>query len=515
MWCATIVIRLYADHARRRHPDSMVNFSGSLKTAWLWALLAAYGVFLAIYFEPIAAGADSGGYMGSARLLSHGLLHDQVRAIPEWPLKQADAFTYVPLGFIDTQKTGRLTPTYPVGLPLHYAIAGKLAGWHWGVLLVGVAAALAAIASTYLILRELGAKPLLAVAGASTLAVSPMFLFTSLVPLSDTVATAWCATAVYLALRARRSPGWGVGCGFAISIAILVRPTNALIVPAVAIMLGTWRLWWRAALGGIPGLVFDLWYNHTMYGDAFTTGYGALGDLFQTAYFVPAVRNYLATMPHVLPFGVVAVLLIPFLPWRARWREVAGCFAWLFAFVALYAFYQYTPEFWWYLRFILPAFPAFIALGILGANALIDRVAEAKRALVAWTAIALVVIGSFGISVLWCRRNHVLFFPQEQRPHVEIPRWAKAHLPPDAVVMCFHLSSAFYFYSDFTVMRSDQFTPETFRRFHEAVAKTHRPVYAFIFEFQRDEVFRDNLPGLWHKIADVDDAGVWRLDTSG
>ena len=494
-------------------PVPMGNVSGSLKTVLLWALLAAYGVFLAMHFQPIAAGADSGGYMGSARLLSEGRLHDQARTIPEWSLKQADAFTYVPLGFSDTEKTGQLTPTYPVGLPLHYAVAGKLAGWHWGVLFVGVAAALAAVAFTFLILRELGSGVFWAVAGTSTLAMSPMFLFTSLVPLSDTVATAWCAAAVYLGFRARRSAGWAVACGFAISVAILVRPTNALVVPAIAILLADWRLWWRGAIGGIPGVAFDLWYNHTMYGNALTTGYGSLSDLFQKAYFVPAVKNYAVSLPHVLPFGIVALLLLPFLPWRTRLREVGACVAWLSAFVGVYAFYQYTPEYWWYLRFLLPVFPAFIALGVLGLSAVIDRWSTTRRTIAEAVTIAVVVVGSLLISISWCRRNHVLFFPLEQRPHVEIPIWAKAHLPKDAVVMCFHLSSGFYFYSDFTIVRSDQFTPETFHRFHAAVTKTHRPVFAFIFDFQREEAFRDNIPGPWQKVADVDDAGVWRLDT--
>ncbi len=491
----------------------MGNFSPALKTALLGALLAAYGVFLAIHFEPTAAGADSGGYMGSARLLSQGRLHDQLRTIPEWPLKQADAFTYVPLGFMDTHKTGELTPTYPVGLPLHYAIAGKVAGWRWGVLFVGVASALAAVLLTYLVMRELGADSSIAFAGASALAVSPMFLYTSLVPLSDTVATAWCGAAVYAALRARRSAHWAFPSGAAVAIAILVRPTNVLIVPAVAVALWNWRLWLRAAVGGAPAVVFDLWYNHAMYGSALTTGYGALNGLFQETFFVPAMRNYVTTLPNVLPFGVLALLLIPILPWRTRGRELAAMALWLLAFVGVYAFYEYTPEFWWYLRFILPAFPAVIALGGMGVMALIERTATTRQAIVRSVVFTVVLIGSLATSVGWCRRYHVLGFPVEQQPHVQIPTWAKSHLPADAVVLCFHLSSGFYFYSDFPLIRSDQFTPETFQRFRDAVDKTHRPVYAFIFEFQRDEVFRDNIPGPWQKVADVADAGVWRLDT--
>lgn len=481
--------------------------------AWLpiTMLLTALAVFLAWHFAPIPAGADSGGYLNSARLLTEGKLKGKLRALPEWPLARAEPFTYVPLGFIDVQRTGKLIPSYPVGLPLHYALASRVAGWNGGTTLVGVLAALAAVFCTYRCLREFEVGPGMATAVSATLAASPMFLFVSLVPLSDTVATAWCTVAVLAALVSGRRPNAALLCGFALGVAVLVRPTNVLITPVVLILLPNARGWLRAAIAALPAVGFALWYNHAQYGSAFATGYGTVESLFQVQYLAAALRNYLTTLPVVLAIGFVTLALLPLLPWRTRRRELVGLVLWFPIFAGFYASYYYTGEYWWYLRFLLPAFPAIVILAGIGLNALQARIAAVHSRRVATTVIALLLGASLAVSVVAVRHKHVLTFPAEQLPHQTIPRWAQTHLPPDAAVFCFHLSSAFYFYTDFTILRSDQFTPEQFGRFNEAVRQSHRPVYAAIFRFDRTETFKDHIPGPWHKIADVADAEIWQL----
>jgi hypothetical protein len=340
-----------------------------------------------------------------------------------------------------------------------------------------------------------------------------MFLFVSFVPLSDVVATAWCGLAVVAAVRVRQHRRWAVLAGFSVAIAVLVRPTNVLIVPIVALVIADVRGWLLVVAGAIPAALFDLWYNHAMYGSAFMTGYGSVDDLFQRKFIAPALHNYLTTLPNVLALGVVGMVLLPLLPWRKQGRDLAALVLWLVLFLGFYAPYYYTGEFWWYLRFIVPAFPAAV---VLGGVALAGR-SEALRArgfrFAAMVMPVAVIVAAIGLSVAWSRQHHILNFPVEQRPHRIVPLWARSHLPANAAVFTFHLSSGFYFYTDFVVVRSDQFNPEEFGRFVTAVQKTHRPVYAAIFRFQRDEVFKDNIPGPWHKIADVTDAEIWQLDT--
>ena len=470
-------------------------------------LLAGYGVFLAANFAPIAAGSDSGGYLNSARLLARGKLREPLRTIPELPLAEAAPFSYVPLGYVDEQRTGWLTPTYPVGLPLHYAAASYVAGWHWGTLLVGVLGALAAVAGCYFCARELEVPAPLAIAGAAALAVSPMFLYTSLVPLSDTIATAWCTLAVLAALRARRGGGWAVACGVAFAIAVLVRPTSVLLLPVLLVLLRRWRDWAGLALGGAPGAAAGLIYNHVMYGGGFKSGYESVFDLFHLQHVWPSVRNYAITLPNVLPLSLAVLLTLPLLPWRTRGRELLACVLWFAIFAAVYAFYEFTPITWWYLRFILPAFPALAILAGVGLNEVVQRWAKSRLAL----AHAALTIAILGVSVTWsvvrCRASHVMLMPAYQLPYVAVTDWARANLPPDAAVFCFHFSSAFYFYTDFPVLRSDQFAPEEFARVAAAARLSGRPLYAVLFPFDQEKAFRDHIPGAWRKVADVRDVG--------
>src|SRR5207247_606421 len=96
--------------------------------------------------------------------------------------------------------------------------------------------------------------PALAAAGAAVLGGCPIFVFTSIQPLSDTLATTWTLASVFTALRARRHAGWAVACGAAFSVAVLVRSTNAVLLPALVVFLGLdWPRLARFVVGGIPG----------------------------------------------------------------------------------------------------------------------------------------------------------------------------------------------------------------------------------------------------------------------
>src|SRR3954469_9352383 len=151
---------------------------------WLGLVsLLAYGIYMAWLFVPSAGGADSSGYLNSAKLLAHGKLVAPSRVIPE--LKLTSPYHLVPLGFTCEPKPDsvRLAPTYPVGMPLQFAAATLVAGWTVGPYLVGVGGGLAAVWLCYRCARELGVSPLLAMIGAAALAFSPMFIFIAVQPL--------------------------------------------------------------------------------------------------------------------------------------------------------------------------------------------------------------------------------------------------------------------------------------------------------------------------------------------
>ncbi len=126
-------------------PDSSARSSRALGWCGLIALVI-YAVFLARNFSGVAGGADSSGYLNSARLLATGQLTAELRTPPEFgPQATLRRDQFQPQGFAPFDGNPRLSPTYAVGLPLHLAVAGELLGWSQAATAVGVLAAVAAL----------------------------------------------------------------------------------------------------------------------------------------------------------------------------------------------------------------------------------------------------------------------------------------------------------------------------------------------------------------------------------
>jgi hypothetical protein len=490
--------------------------------ALLAVILAAYAVFLAAYFAPVPAGSDSSGYFNTARLLTEGRLATPLRAIDGFTATSPWMFT--PHGFTPDGAQPGLTPTYPTGLPLHYALAGLVAGWTWGPLFVAVLASVAAVLLTYLIARELGVRPALAIVGAATLAISPLFLQVSFIPMSDVPATAWLALAVLGGLRSAQSSRWAVLAGFAFSVAVVIRPTTAVLAPAWALLLGGWRPLGWAWVGALPGAVWQAFTGLTLFGGLLRTGYGAFGESFAWIHFVPSWRNYLATFPWVLPLGILAVLTTPWLPWRNRGRVLAALILMSAGLVLFYAFYNITQETWWYLRFVLPVFPILTALALLGLQGLVPPVGpsgesdgpdSARRPLggrraPAWLLPALVLLICAVPALLWGRKQHVLLMKSFQHPYAAAGEWARSNLPTGSAVAAMHLSGTLYFYTDLPIVRWDLITPADVTALRQTLSASGRKLHAMVHPFEGDTQLRERFPWTWEKIAEVEGVAVYR-----
>jgi 4-amino-4-deoxy-L-arabinose transferase-like glycosyltransferase len=475
--------------------------------------LIGYAVFIGQQAAIVAGGSDSSGYFNSARLLANGQLVDTLRLPPELGTSPATLRPahFTPSGFMAAADRSHIIPTYPTGLPLHLAVAGKLLGWQWGPLLVVMAAAVGAVGLCYLVARELGLSPWLAAAGAIQLAVFPVFLFTSLQPLSDTLATTWSLAVVWAGLRARRSLPWAALAGVALAGAVLVRPTNLLLAPALLVLLGLdWRRLALCALGGLPGAVWLLIYNHQLYGNAFSSGYGDIFAAFAVSYGAPTALHFAKWLTLLLP----SVALV--LPFAALTRpELRGrpllAFALVFAAITgCYAFYEVSHEVWWCLRFILPAVPALILAGLLGVEALARgpgmRWPRAFRPVVAG-ALALWALGS---AVFWAPRLVVLMVPYYEQAYAEGALAARERLPKNALVAGLSFSGALYYYTDFAVLRWDQVEPQEFAAYAQRAHEAGRPVCAVLFESEEADAFR-RCPGAWALLAKVRNVGLWQL----
>lgn len=220
---------------------------------WVGLLaLVAYGIMIAVKGTIAAGGSDGSGYLNSARLLASGQLTSAVRSpAGVGSTEELPPVLFQPLGFVTSEEHHRLKPNYPTGFPLHVALASTMVGWSLGPRLVEVAAALAAVLLCYGVGRQLGLTRALAATAAVVLAACPVMIFVSLQPLSDLLATTWSLAAFWAGLQTRRHVGWAALCGAGLGVAVLVRPTNVLLAPALLLQLGfDWR-----RLGLAAGLV--------------------------------------------------------------------------------------------------------------------------------------------------------------------------------------------------------------------------------------------------------------------
>ncbi len=481
---------------------------------WLGFLaLTAYAVFIGWHGVVVAGGADSSGYLNSARLFAAGRMTVDLRAPLEFgPRASLDAVHFLPQGFFPGSDRTRLTPTYPTGLPLHLAGAGKVFGWSLGPRLVLVLAATSAVWLCYLVARELGLSAGLAAAGAIILGVFPVFLFTSVQTLSDTPATAWSLATLFAALRSRGHRAWAVAAGASLAMAVLVRPTNLLLGPALLVLLGLdWRRLALFVLGGLPGAAWLAFYNHALYGHPLRSGYG--GDIFAAfalSHGAPTALHFAKWLALLLP---AVVLILPFAALtrggtrRREWLALTLGFA---AITGCYAFYEVSHEVWWCLRFILPAVPALILAALLGVEALARGPGRRwPRAFRGAAALAL-ALWALGASWYWSPPLGVFMMKRFEQVYADASLAARDRLPKNALVVCSAFSGSLYFYTDFAVLRSDQLEAPSFAHYSALAHGAGRPVCAVFFQSEEAEAFR-RCPGAWTRVAQIANVGLWQL----
>ncbi len=475
-------------------------------------LLLGYGIFIGMNFSDVAGGADSSGYFNSARLLAKGRLTADYRPIPE--IGEIAAYCE-PLGFAWSPRKDCYVPVYPVGLPLYLAASSFVGGWTWGPLVACTAAAVAAVFLCFLCGRELGISRFLAAAGAASLAVSPMFLSASSQPMSDALATTMCLAAIWAALRSRRSAGlgWGVACGAMLGMAVLVRPSNAILLPAILILIWKRRGILGAFLGGLPFALGLGAYQYYLYGNPMRSGYGDNSIFFGTKYFVPTIVHYGIWMPQLLPITGLALLLAFFLPWRSRRREIAALFVGFASFILFHSIYSYSHETWWYLRFILPAFPALVLLAMLGLEGWLRWIGGDARSWLIPVAAAAVVLLGLGSSLFLGGKLHPLATESVDRQYIDVCSWAKANLPADSLVICMQASGAVFYYTDFPILRWDFFKTRTnYETCAARLRASGRPLVAIMMEVEAERVMREIMADRWRQLAKIGSFTVWRLE---
>lgn len=415
----------------------------------------------------------------------------------------------MPLGFIIHEDALRLAPTYPTGLPMHLLVASWFAGWRHAATVVNIFAALGSGLILWGLARRLGLTAGWAACALMLLWFCPLTLFASLQPMSDELALLWSLAALAAALRSREHWRWSLLAGVATSLAVLVRPTNALLVLPLALALGwNFRSYWFLFLGGLPGGVFFCYYNWKVYGHPLATGYRNVWSVFETAYAPHNLAHFACWIPALLSPLVCAVLAAPFVR-EARRRELAVLGLWAGLLIGFYAFYFHSGETWWYLRFILPAFPVLILVALVVLQRFWQLIPSPR-----WARALFVTVLVFGAAwqVQLNRRLDVLDIPTGESYYLDTANWARRYLPPESAVFCMQVSGAFYFYTPFMLIRWDQVVVARLPALLAALRAEKRPVYAVLYDFE-NRAARERLGGQWKQIATVRNATVWQLET--
>lgn len=483
--------------------------SSALARAALLLALAIYAVFLSRYVGAYAGQSDSSGYLNSARLVAAGQVTTPQRIPPPHAPESFEWFTFIPLGFTPLPH-GRMAPTYPIGLPVLLAATATVTGWTLAAPLVLVASALLAVTLLIPLGRAAGLPRGWAVFGALIFAASPLTTFMSIQLMSDIPATAAATAAILCAWRSREDRRWAALAGVVFAAAVLIRPNNLILLAPVSLCLGLAPgRWLQFVLGGLPGAIALLAYNAAAYGHPLASGYG--GDLASkfTRDIVPeTLTHYARWLPILLtPVGLFVVAL----PWVGRRQRFAWVLiSWITVTFAFYAAYWHTHETWWYLRFLLPAFPPCLIGGLWVIHQLWQRVTlpRLRSTLVGRSLAFAATVVVLAHAARWHSKLDATAIGYGESVYPETCAWARQNLPADAIIVAQQTSGAFLYYTDFPLVRWDTLNPERFARFTAALGS--RPIVAALFPHEVKEVLKFNSTGTWTQTGAVRHVTIWR-----
>jgi len=399
----------------------------------------------------LGAGPDSSGYVSEADLWAHGKL-----TIPA-PVWANDArWTHAvwsswPVGYRPTQRPLDFAPVYSPGYPLMMAAFQKAGGRDAVFYVLPILGALAVWAS-YLLGQYLSNAWGGAIA-ALLMVCSPTFLWYLVRPMSDVPVTACWAMALVFALSGG-SRG-AVLSGIAAGAAILVRPNVAPLaaIPMLLLaMTGESRIRRLFVFGvaAAPSALVIGGLNWYWYGSPLTSGYGTLDALYSTKFIWPNLQRYSAWLIDTQTPLILLAFAAPFVlrPTREeKYRVVLLTVVYPIAVFGMYVSYLVFDS-WWYLRFVLPAFPVlFASLGAI----LVESVRQSQRRT---TAILLVAALTGSMAFQGWR------YAQQKGGFRGEDRFARAvdfanTLPQNTVLVSLGHSGTLHFYTGRDVLRWD------------------------------------------------------------
>jgi len=490
---------------RRARTVALIFVASAAFLAYAWLLFwhASFSV----------GGSNSSGYANAARLILAGRVVEPVEALKHLELPPDFVRLFIPLAFEPGPRPGTMVSFYPPGLPLHIAFAGLVAGWNYGPFVVGPLAALVSVFLTYLVGRELGLSRLFSTAGAAVLALCPVFLSMAEQPMSDIVATMWSLAAILFALRSRRREVWAAAAGAAFGFAVLVRPTDALLlIPLVfAIRLRLRTLLWFL-LGCAPFAAAYVAWSQLAFGNPLRTGYSGPGGGFFPSSFPERFRHYGVWLGKLVSPLLLAGWALLAMDRRVNARDRFLLLFWFGSFF-LFSCFRETSKAWSDTRYLLPAIPALILASLLVARDGLSPQRGGRRVLLrrSLAALALAIVLAFEYS--WIRDLKVLRFGERERVYPDASRWAESKVPPRSLVVSMQMSGALRYYTNLTPVRWDWIQPGQIPLLRERARAEGYQWFALLFPFENED-FQKRLPWGWTQMGALREVTLWRLDSN-
>ncbi|HEY2830750.1 MAG TPA: hypothetical protein VGJ88_11580 [Thermoanaerobaculia bacterium] len=488
----------------------------SRKLALLAILLVAATAYLAVLLRYncwFAAGPDSAGYCTEAKMIASGHMMMEVPLLRELQLPPEMIRVFTPTGWMRAPVDGFMVPTYPAGVPLHQAILGKVFGWRRAPFLLAPIVAFLTIFVCVALFCDLGVPLPYACGGAMAYVLIPTFVEHAVQPVSDVVASFYCIVAIWLAFRASRvGPAIlpGALSGVAFAIGVWVRPTNFLLVIALAFAM-CWKPRALAAftVAAAPIGLALAWWNKTLYGSPFVNGYGSLSSVM-SPYPVSGAFHLRVVGEMLTPLVALAVLFV-FFDRRVAAPVRTLIAVWFGSFLLFYSFYDFRDE-----RFMLPAVPALIAgflLVIERAAAVVGAYAPRFAQVVALSVILTVI----GLEVHAIDRHHSLNEAREDSIYPTSIAFAEARLPKEAFVTTGLMAGAFLYGSNRFTFRFDVLPEGKSLAIVRAAAKrSHKRWYALLSVFEATpDRFDAWSPARWIPVGENGNVTLWRLECAG
>ena len=287
-----------------------------------------------------------------------------------------------------------------------------------------------------------------------------------------------------------------LAAGIVAGVALLVRPN---LIPLALVPVFAWpqrrEPLIRYAMGIVPGLLAVMVINALLYGGPMTTGYQSLFELYSFGSLPTNVRNYAVWIVQTQT-PLILLAIVPLFVRSALRENHAGvspraCLAALAGLTFLSYLFYATFDHWFYLRFLLPAYPALFVLLAAAIRWIASKLPVEAR--VPAAAVICAAMIPFGVNV--ARSAGVFSVAAYEGRHVRAASEVASRTPEDAIVLSVQHSGSVRYYANRITLRYDWLQADALDSALRDVAAKGRRAYLVVDDWEEKEFRARFSPG--------------------